>query len=268
MASIGALMSALTTMPKERVLSALKVAATEITEESLLKILGDYVNYEVGIKKSSARTEIYSKYEREYYLVLGIVHPSGPAFAPKQEPAEQISQLMTDLAGSARDDLLGKLKCNEEAITEDSLLYVLADYANLILCMKKSTARATIYSDCEPQYRQILSVLQPEDATKSRKRVLTGNGDGSYPKKARVAEVPPPTSLEVPSDSMALLRQKFGESSLVKKVEARRKDMERQWFGLRSLWDKSQNLSMLQQGLGLGATVWTEPKTTGDFVHA
>ena len=67
---------------------------------------------------------------------------------------------------------------------------------------------------------------------------------------------------------MALLRQKFGESSLVKKVEARCKDMERQLFGLRSLWDKSQKLYTLQRGLGLGATVWTEPKTTGDFVHA
>ena len=124
--------------------------------------------------------------------------------------AKSISQLMTDLAGSARDDLLGKLKCNEEAITEDSLLYVLADYANLILCMKKSTARATIYSDCEPQYRQIMSVLKPEDDARSRKRELADSDDGGNIKKARVEAAPPPTSLEGPSDSaMLLLLQKL-----------------------------------------------------------
>lgn len=268
MASIGALMSALTTMPKERVLSALKVAATEITEESLLNILGDYMNYEVGIKKRAARTEIYSNYEKEYYLVLGIVHPSGLAGVPKEkEPAEQISQLMTDLAGSTRNDLIGKLKCDEDAITQDSLLHVLADFANLILYVKKSSARATIYFDCEPQYRQILSVLKPEDDARSRKRELADSDDGGNIKKARVGAAPPPTSLEGPCESaMLLLLQKFGKLSLVKKVESRSEDMEKQWLGLRSLWDRSQRLPTQQQGLGLGASIWTPKKKTCDFV--
>ena len=169
MASIAALFSTLVNMSKDEVLSALSVTAAQVTEDSLLKILGDYVNSQAGMKKSAARSEIYSKYEKEYYLVLGIIHPSGEGAAKKKEPVEQINELMTDLAGGARNELITKLKCDEKVVTEDSLLYVLADHANLVLSVKKSTARATIYSDCEPQYRQILSILQPEVDAQSRK---------------------------------------------------------------------------------------------------
>ena len=99
---------------------------------------------------------------------------------------EQINELMTDLAGSARNELITKLKCDEEAVTEDSLLYVLADHANSVSSIKKSIARATIYFDCGPQYRQILSILQPGVDAQSRKRAHPdSDGDGDA-KEARV----------------------------------------------------------------------------------
>ena len=79
MASVAALLSALVIMSKDEVLSALNVVAAQVTEDSLLEILGDYVNSQTGMKKSAARSEIYSNHEKEYYLVLGIVHPSGEA---------------------------------------------------------------------------------------------------------------------------------------------------------------------------------------------
>ena len=268
MASIAALLSALATMSKDGVLSALNVIAALVTEESLLRILGDYVNSQTGMKKSAVRFEIYSNHEKEYYLVLGIVHPSGEGAAKKKVSVEQINELMIDLAGSARNELITKLKCDEKAVTEDSLLYVLADHANSVLSIKKSIARATIYSDCEPQYRQILSILQPDVDAQSRKRALPDSDGGGDAKKARVgATTPPPTSLDAPADSaLLLLQEKFGQSSLVKKVEARAADMQKQWLGLRFLWDRSERRPAWQQGLGLGATVWTEPKKTCDFV--
>ena len=268
MASVAALLSALVIMSKDEVLSALNVVAAQVTEDSLLEILGDYVNSQTGMKKSAARSEIYSKHEKEYYLVLGIVRPSGEGAAKKKVSVEQINELMTALAGSARNELITKLKCDEKAVTEDSLLYVLADHANLVLPIKKSTARATIYSDCQPQYRRILSILQPEVDAQSRKRALPGSHGGGDAKRARVGTTtPPPSSLDVPVDSaLLLLQEKFGQSSLVKKVEARAADMQTQWLGLRLLWDRSERRPAWQQGLGLGATVWTEPKKTCDFV--
>ena len=53
----------MTAIPKER--GSLKVAATKITENGLLKILGNYMNSEVGIKKGFARNKVYSNYEKE-----------------------------------------------------------------------------------------------------------------------------------------------------------------------------------------------------------
>ena len=98
MASIAALLSALATMSKDGVLSALNVIAALVTEESLLRILGDYVNSQTGMKKSAVRFEIYSNHEKEYYLVLGIVHPTDAGVAKKKVSVEQINELMTDLA--------------------------------------------------------------------------------------------------------------------------------------------------------------------------
>ena len=185
MASIAALLSALVITSKDEVLSALNVIAAQVTEDSLLEILGDYVNSQTGMKKSAARFEIYSDHEKKYYLVLGIVHPSGEG-AAKKVCVEQINELMIDLAGSARNEFITKLKCDEKAVTEDSLLYVLADHANSVLFIKKSTARAKIYSDCEPQYRQILSILQPGVDAQSRKRAHPdSDGDGDA-REARV----------------------------------------------------------------------------------
>ena len=106
MASIAALLSALVNMCKDEVLSALNVIAALVTEESLLRIPGDYVNSQTGMKKSAARFEIYSNHEKEYYLVLGIVHPTGEGAAKKKDPLEQINELMTDLAGRARNELI------------------------------------------------------------------------------------------------------------------------------------------------------------------
>ena len=186
MASIAALLSALVNMSKDEVLSALDVIAALVTEESLLRILGDYVNSQTGMRKSAARSEIYSNHEKEYYLVLGIVHPTGEGVAKKKDPLEQIHELMTDLAGGARNELIAKLKCDEKAVTEDSLLYVLADHANLVLSVKKSISQATIYSDCQPQYRRILSILQPGVDAQSRKRAHPDSDGGSDAKEARV----------------------------------------------------------------------------------
>ena len=107
---------------------------------------------------------------------------------------------MTDLAGNARNELITKLKCDEKAVTEVSLLYVLADHFNSVLSIKKSIARATIYRDCEPQYRQILSILQPgvdaqrslgvakycRSCAQSRKRAHPDSDGGIDAKEARV----------------------------------------------------------------------------------
>ena len=93
---------------------------------------------------------------------------------------------MTDLAGNARNELITKLKCDEKAVTEVSLLYVLADHVGSVLSIKKSIARATIYRDCEPQYRQILSILQPGVDAQSCKRAHPDSDGGSDAEEARV----------------------------------------------------------------------------------
>ena len=59
-------------------------------------------------------------------------------------------------------------------ITEDSLLKILGDCMNSEVDVKKSSARNEIYS-----YRQILSVLQPEDNARSRKSEFADIDDGS-----------------------------------------------------------------------------------------
>ena len=109
---------------------------------------------------------------------------------------EQIHKLMTDLAGAARSELVAKLKCREKAVTEDSLLYMLADYANLVLSIKKSSARATIYSDCQPQYRRILSILQPEvDAQIQRAAASVSTSFPPSPQDSVSAAAPSPNEL-------------------------------------------------------------------------
>ena len=73
-------------MTTEQVLFSLRVSAHEVTENTLLRILGDYVNELTGIKKTTARSEIYSSHVAEYYSILRVVHGDAPAPPPSPPP--------------------------------------------------------------------------------------------------------------------------------------------------------------------------------------